>query len=209
MIDLVPLCQFSDRYREGWRLVDGYDLAASDYAATMASPDHGPVRKGNVSIAASSRNFARYQPQEVAKKQVRKVVVQPPKAVTDSRLETLEEENRQLKDRISKLSGYEDAEALQYAFVLTPTESHVLALLVHRGSADYSQLEFAAFPDGRGDDMEDVVGAVRSHIKRLRRKIRPHGIDVNTVYEFGYTMTDDARSAAKRMIAEWKAGFDD
>lgn len=64
-IDLVPLSQLSERYRAGWRLVEGYDLSASDYAATMASPDHKQTWKANKSRAAISRNVARYQPEEV------------------------------------------------------------------------------------------------------------------------------------------------
>lgn len=204
-IDLVPLSQLSERYRAGWRLVDGYELSASDYAATMASPDHKQTWKPNKSRAAISRNIARYQPEEVAR-------FQKPKqsaiaTASSERIEILEEENRQLKERIAKLSGHDDAEALQFLFGLTPTESQILALLVHRGSADYDQLELVSLPDDRGDRVEDINGAIRSHIKRIRRKVRPHGIDLTTVYEFGYTMSDEMRRATREMIAGWRARF--
>jgi hypothetical protein len=52
MIDLVPLSKFSERYARGWRIVPGYDLKATDWAATMQSPDHVPVIKSNLERAA-------------------------------------------------------------------------------------------------------------------------------------------------------------
>lgn len=43
-VTLVPLSQFSDYHKKGWRIVPGYDLKAGDYAATMMSPGHKLVR---------------------------------------------------------------------------------------------------------------------------------------------------------------------
>lgn len=208
MIDLVPLSQFSERYAEGWRLVEGYDLAASDYAATMASPDHQKVWKSSRARAATSRNLARYQPDEAVKAQVVRETAAVVTTPSQEQLEILEEENRQLKERIEQLSGFGSAEALQYMFRLTPAESRVMALLVHRGSADHDRLENAAYTNDRVDEIGDVVLAIRSHIKRIRRKIRPHGLDIVTVFEFGYEMKDDARAAVRKMIADWRARFD-
>ena len=54
MIDLVPLSKFSERYARGWRIVPGYDLKATDWAATMQSPDHVPVVRSNLDRAIDS-----------------------------------------------------------------------------------------------------------------------------------------------------------
>lgn len=37
-VEYIPIKDFSDRYREGWRMVPGYDLKAGDYAVLMTEP---------------------------------------------------------------------------------------------------------------------------------------------------------------------------
>jgi hypothetical protein len=54
MIDLVPLKLFSERHKEGWRLLPGYELKAGDFAATMVSPDHVFLTKSNLERGAES-----------------------------------------------------------------------------------------------------------------------------------------------------------
>ncbi len=37
-IDLVPLSLFSERIKQGWRMVPGYPLTPGDYVVTMCAP---------------------------------------------------------------------------------------------------------------------------------------------------------------------------
>lgn len=191
MIDLVPLNQFSDRHAKGWRMISGYPLLPGDYAVTMASPDE-PIGRSNKSVAATSRNLARHEKNRSLPR--------------DERLEEVEEENRQLREQRDRLMGFADAEAVQFAFKLTPVEAKVLALLLHRGVADYEQLIAITCVDG-AIELESPEGAVRSHIKRMRKKLRTHGIDFETVYGFGFELDEASRNKARRMVDAWKEQF--
>lgn len=59
MIDLVPLSQFSERYKAGWRMRPGYELKAGDYAVLMQSPDHEDIPLSNKSLARTYSNYER------------------------------------------------------------------------------------------------------------------------------------------------------
>lgn len=108
------------------------------------------------------------------------------------RMECLEEENRQLRDRIAELEGTNLIRDARLAFGLTGTEALIFCLMYQGRVLDYGRLIEAVYDVD--DDQEDVNGAIRTHIKRLRRRVRPHGIDFTTIYGFGYEM--DARSHA-------------
>ncbi|TGP28230.1 helix-turn-helix domain-containing protein [Mesorhizobium sp. M2D.F.Ca.ET.232.01.1.1] len=116
------------------------------------------------------------------------------------RIEMLEEENRQLKDRIAELTGRHDAKAARKAFGLTEAEASIVMMLVTRGEAEYGQLQASIYTDRHLVELLDPDWAIRSHMKRIRRKMRPHGIDFETVYSMGYRMSDACRAAVRTII---------
>ena len=111
------------------------------------------------------------------------------------RLEILEEENRQLRERIAKLEGRDEIEHARRVFGLTHSEAAMFVLLLRFGSAPYETMADAVY-HGQ-DEPSDIDWALRTHMKRMRKKTRPLGIDFETVYSMGYRMSDEARKTAR------------
>lgn len=117
------------------------------------------------------------------------------------RIEILEEENRQLKATIAKLTGVDIARAARLAFDLTEAESLIFALLVHCGIATYGQIQSAIYNLDKLDTINDVGESIRSHIKRIRKKLRPIGLNFSTIYSFGFEMDETCRTKARGILA--------
>jgi DNA-binding response OmpR family regulator len=185
-LEFIPIKQLSERYAEGWRLA--YTLTPADYAALMYPPG---VSVPCVTRAAVSRNVKRYS---------MKTVPAPKKTVP---LDEIEEENHQLRSRIAELTGQheKDRSACVRVFRLTPAETTLFLMLVHRGTATHDHLKSSLFEGDKLGQLNDADEAVRSHAKRLRRKIRPHGLEFSTVYGFGFEMDDATRKRAKERLA--------
>ncbi len=116
------------------------------------------------------------------------------------RIEILEEENRQLKATIAKLSGLDIAQTARLAFDLTEAESLIFALLVHCGVGTYGQIQAAIYTFDQLDTISDIGESIRSHIKRIRKKLRPHGLNFTTVYAFGFEMDEACRAKARALL---------
>ena len=185
-LEFIPLNQISQRFTEGWRLA--YTLTPADYAALMYPPGSSVPC---VTRAAVSRNIKRYS--------MKTVPAPKPQKPRD----VIEEENYQLRARIAELTGQEakDRDACIKIFRLTPTETTLFLTLVHRGAAPHELLGNTLFNEDQLQKMEDVGESIRSHAKRLRRKIQPHGIDFSTVYGYGFEMDEAMRRRAKERLA--------
>lgn len=122
-------------------------------------------------------------------------------SATRARIETLEEENRQLKATIAGLTGRNEARKARKAFGLTEAEASIVMMLVTCGEAEYGQLQSSIYTDRHLVEILDPDWAIRSHMKRIRRKTRPYGVDFETVYGMGYRMTEASRAQARRAIA--------
>lgn len=119
----------------------------------------------------------------------------------EDRIDELREENRQLRERIAELTGANDAWAARKAFGLTDTEARVLMLIVRCGQAEYRHLEDSIWGEDDGCESDNPGGCIRSHVKRLRRKIRPHGVDIGTIYGFGFAMDEATRAKVRKILA--------
>ncbi|WP_189375079.1 helix-turn-helix domain-containing protein [Mesorhizobium sp. M4A.F.Ca.ET.020.02.1.1] len=117
------------------------------------------------------------------------------------RIEILEEENRQLRATIAKLVGGDDTETARLTLSLTEAEATIFTLLVRCGVATYGQIQSAIYDVDRLDMINDVGEAIRSHVKRIRKKLRPLGIDFTTIYSLGFEMDEACRARARLMLA--------
>ncbi|TPL40666.1 helix-turn-helix domain-containing protein [Mesorhizobium sp. B2-4-6] len=124
-----------------------------------------------------------------------------PDRASRDRIETLQEENRQLKATIARLTGRNDAKMARKVFGLTEAEASIVMMLVSCGEAEYGQLQASIYTDRDLVELLDPDWAIRSHMKRIRRKTRPHGIDFQTVYGMGYRMSEACRAKARAAIA--------
>lgn len=120
------------------------------------------------------------------------------------RCELLEEENRQLRSIIADLTGQNEAADARSVFGFTRAEASVFMVLARCGRASYRQLEDAVYSDRKLTEILGSEEAIRTHVKRMRRKIRPFGVEVRTVYQFGYSMDDDMRTRARALLASGK-----
>jgi hypothetical protein len=116
------------------------------------------------------------------------------------RIELLQEENRQLRDRIARLTGRDDAAKSRLAFGLTDGEALIFCTILHCGLASYSTLIDVLWHDRDEDLPEEVECAVRSHVKRLRRRLRPYGVNIGTVYSIGVSMDEAMRARSRRIM---------
>lgn len=116
------------------------------------------------------------------------------------RVEELEEENRQLRERLARATGRPMADRAREVFGLTLSEAVILVFLTRCGRASYTQLEDAIYAETQIEAMDNTRGALRSHAKRLRRKIRPY-VDFTTVYSFGFEMSEEARVACRKRLS--------
>ena len=116
------------------------------------------------------------------------------------RVEVLEEQNRQLRARLRDMTDAGHSLRYRRAFRLTASEATILGMLIRCGEASYQNLFEAIYSDADLATIDDPQNAVRTHVKRLRRKTRPHGIDFDTVYGFGFAISEEARAAARRKL---------
>lgn len=90
----------------------------------------------------------------------------------------------QLEDRVAVLEG-----ALGFSYNappewgLTPTEERILGILLKCPVAPYERI-FAALWGAENDPPDEHLLAV--HACRLKRKMRDQGIEVRSMYRFGY-----------------------
>lgn len=116
------------------------------------------------------------------------------------RIEYLEEENRQLRERLASKDGDDFCTRAHRAFGLTKAEGRILAVLVRCGLAETSALYDALYGFNELDEPEKPNEAVRSHMKRMRRKLRPAGVEIETHYGFGFALGDEGRAAVRRAV---------
>lgn len=117
-----------------------------------------------------------------------------------NKCEILEEENRLLRDRIAHLTGQDRAKAARKVFGFTECEAAIFMTLLSRGAAEQGHLQDAIYSDGNLEEPGDPLLAMRSHIKRLRKKAKRLGVEFSTIYGFGYEIEADARALARRLI---------
>lgn len=89
--------------------------------------------------------------------------------------------------------------SLMPAFGLTRSEATCLAALLRRGNMTKAALHMAVYPD---PDQAGELKIIDVYIHKVRRKIRPFGIEIDTIWGQGYSMTGEAVAAVQRVIAE-------
>lgn len=117
-----------------------------------------------------------------------------------NKYEILEEENRQLRDRIAVLTGQDLRGAARVVFGMTEAEATIFLTIVHLGRVDYGQLRDAVYSSGRLIELDEPHGALRTHVKRLRKKAAKRGIEFTSIYSYGYEMPEEMRQRARAVL---------
>ena len=118
--------------------------------------------------------------------------------------ETLATENARLRDRVEYLEEElrrrdedtdRDVADIMERSGLTKANARLLRALAVEGAVSRDRI--AALCQ-RGEVAE--YRSTDSHVKRLRRKLRPHGIAINSLYGVGYSITGDDLLRARALI---------
>lgn len=179
VVDFIPLSLLSARHGEGWRLVQ--PLQPNDYAALMQAPG---APDSNKHLAAVARNHARFGAGAARAKR------------------RVEDEVHELRERLAAFSGGDDLVTARRRFGLNRAEATIFMMLVRCGLATYDHIQSAVYSFDALDVIEDIGEAMRSHVKRLRRKLRGHGLEITTTYGFGFEMAEAMRGRAKALLAQ-------
>lgn len=95
-------------------------------------------------------------------------------------LETLRERIRQLEEALSPTF------TVPVEFGLTSSEGRVLSCLVHREFATKPQIMMAVYADRFDEEPEPKI--VDVFVCKIRKKLRPHGVVISTVWGQGYRL---------------------
>lgn len=111
----------------------------------------------------------------------------------DKYVETLEAENAALRARVSDLeTKYGFYNKVPLLFGLTASEAKVFSMLTERDMANRSQL-MNAIMVGRGADEEPEPKIVDVYICKIRKKLKPFGVEITSVWGRGYRLEVTAK----------------
>lgn len=118
-----------------------------------------------------------------------------------SSYEALEAENRRLSERVEQLEALlgMDIEPAQW-LGLTAAEARVFGYLLQRGSASKGQIHTALYAYRAGDHPELKI--VDVFVCKLRRKLKPAGIEIATMWGTGYAIDAENRARAQALISK-------
>jgi two-component system cell cycle response regulator CtrA len=118
----------------------------------------------------------------------------------EGRAKVLETENDELRSRVRQLEeaiGIADEPPL--VFGLTKNESIMFGVMMNNRSPRKETFMPALFSD-RIDDAPDIK-IVDVWICKMRRKLRPFGIEIKTCWGAGYEMPEASKAIARELIA--------
>lgn len=120
----------------------------------------------------------------------------------DARVEALEAENQRLRDQVTALQdalGQTEAFRTPAEWRLTASEATVFASLYGRESCSKEQLMHALYEPGVDD--EPNIKIVDVFICKLRKKLTPYGVAIETIWGRGYRMTAQTKARVQALIA--------
>lgn len=123
-----------------------------------------------------------------------------PLSLTDQ-VDILREENRQLREIIARMAGGDDVANAIRVFRLSRRQATMFAMLLKR-DADRWDLLNATHDLDRQARLGQPDWAVNTMIRHIRAKVRPFGIEIESVYGFGYRMDTEMRGRARKALAE-------
>jgi hypothetical protein len=140
--------------------------------------------------------------------------VMPPKSPADIRsaVQTevihLREEVTRLNAHVRELRGVEPGSAEDFVTVagLTPSEAMIVSQLVKHGKATKQRLYHALYGDRPNPDDTPEPKIIDVLIHKIRQKIKPHGLAIETVWAWGYAMTQEHIAGMMRMARDKHQG---
>ena len=117
----------------------------------------------------------------------------------DARLEAVEAENEMLRDKIAYLEemlGWRSPAPIAFGF--TGMEAKVFGVLMKRDLATKEAISAALYADRPNEVAE--IKIVDVFVCKMRRKLRPFQIEIDTVWGQGYRMKPETKEVVKRVM---------
>lgn len=114
----------------------------------------------------------------------------------ERRLEVVEQENLLLRERIAFLEAIlVDCARPPMEWGLTQQETRVFGTLVNRELATKDAVMAALYSDRAGAEGEVEPKIVDVFVCKIRKKLKPFGVEIRTVWGQGYTLDAETRAA--------------
>lgn len=114
-------------------------------------------------------------------------------------IEMLREENRQLREIIDRFTNGDDVSKAIRIFRMSRRQATAFVMLLSR-DVDRWDILNATHDGDRQMKLENPEWAINTLIKHVRRRLQPFGIIIESVYGFGYRMTEDNRARARKLL---------
>lgn len=117
-----------------------------------------------------------------------------------ARIEGLEAENERLRARVRELEQAAGGEFVApLAWGLTTHETRVFGVLMVREIASKEQILDIVYDDPLKD--KPAVKIVDVFVCKIRRKLEPFGVGIETLWGRGYFLTPETKAAVKGLLA--------
>ena len=117
-----------------------------------------------------------------------------------ARLEVVERENDELRERIAQLEGllgFRTTTPIEFG--LTGCEARVFGALLAREIATKSAI-FAAVYANRSECDQAEPKIVDVFVCKMRRKLKPFGVDIKTAWGTGYYLDNETKKRVRAMM---------
>ena len=117
-----------------------------------------------------------------------------------ARLQVVEEENAILRERLARLeTSFGLSFVAPVEWRLTGSEQAVVGALLARDHCTKDALMAALYRDFGKDEPE--IKIIDVFICKLRKKLKPFGLEITTIWGLGYAMSAAMKARARAMIA--------
>ena len=126
---------------------------------------------------------------------------------TDSlKIDVLERENLLLRERLAYLEAILIPPGMRYDLLgLTAYEGRVLAALSRGEQMSKEQILAVAYSDRLDQDLPELK-IVDVWVCKIRKKLKPLGIDVETIWGEGHAVSADSRRRLTDLLAQLTGG---
>jgi len=113
----------------------------------------------------------------------------------ERRLEVVEQENLLLRERLAFLEAIlMECTRPAIEWGLTAQETRVFGVLVNREVATKDAIMAGLYSDKAGSEGEVEPKIVDVFVCKIRKKLKPFGVEIRTVWGQGYTLDPDTRA---------------
>ncbi|MDV2986153.1 UNVERIFIED_CONTAM: helix-turn-helix domain-containing protein [Methylobacteriaceae bacterium AG10] len=115
------------------------------------------------------------------------------------RLEVVEQENLFLRERVAALESIlMDCVRPPIEWRLTGQEARVFSVLVNRELASKDAIMAGLYADRASEEEVPAPKIADVFICKLRKKLRPFGVEIKTVWGRGYSLSAEVRALYRR-----------